>query len=246
MSRAIALCLAVVALPLAAAAADEDLDVTRARERFTVGQGKFNTGDYAGALKEFETARLIKAVPEFDYNIGICLEHLGRYREAIDALTAYLSSTVDPAAVNETKQRIARLEEALAREQAQKKDAQAPAAAPLVYVAPAPPPSPSYAAPVGVGVAALALAAVGVALVAPVFHEYSLVSSEWDRSPSPTLAQEADYLKTRLEVGYAMLGVAGAVAIVDIILWARAGRREAPGKPLPAQPLPGRAAAFSF
>jgi len=250
MSRAIVFCLAF-ALPAFAQsptappppAAGEDPDTTRARERFKLGQDKFTAGDYAGALKEFEVARMIKALPELDYNIGVCHEHLGQYREAIGALSAYMASTVDPAIITETRAKIAALEQKVAAANAP------PAPQTIVLVAPAAPPPPSYALPASMGVAALAIAAVGVALVAPVPHEYNDLSAAWDQAPSPSLSAAADYLKTRLEVGYALFAVAGAVAIIDVILWARASRRVE--QPAPTRTLlppfpPARSTLFNF
>ena len=214
-----------VALAPARAAADENADVRAAKERFQMGQQHYAAGDYQRALAEFESARLIKAVPEFDYNIAVCYERLGQTEAAIAAFRTFIDETIDPKAIADAKQHLDLLE---AKRAAEPPKPAAPAAAPTpqALVMPAPSAPRSYAAPIGVGVGALALAAVGVALLLPVAHEYDYVSNSWDRQPSPQIAAEADYLKTRLEISYAMFAVAGAVAIVDVVLWARAGRRE--------------------
>ncbi len=195
-----------------------DADVVKARERFRIGQERFAAHDYEAALREFEAARLIKAVAEFDFNIAVCLEHLGKAQEAIGTYRTFIDETVDPAALADARARIAKLEAAEAPKPA-------PVAAPPIVAAPAPSPR-SYTAPIVLGVGALALAAIATAVMVPVFHEYDQVSASWDRMPTPQLAAEADYLKTRLEVSYALFATAGVAAVIDLVLWIRSGHRE--------------------
>lgn len=207
---------------------NEDADVAAARERFRLGQERYAAGDYLHALEQFEAARLIKAVPAFDYNIAVCYERLNRPTEAAARFHAFIAETVDPAAIAEARQHLDKLEAKSDAPSAIPKGQSAPAIKRLDLTVSTPPEERrSYTAPATVGVGAVALAAIGAALLIPVAHEYDTVSASWDRQPTADLRAQADYLKTRAEASYAVFAVAGAVAIVDIVLWARAGRHPA-------------------
>ena len=252
------LLLAAVAHAAPARAADDATDVTAAREHFRTGQERYAAGDYEGALREMEAARMIRAVPDFDYNIALCNEKLGRLQDAINAFKVFIAESIDMKAITDAQERIKGLQ---ARIDAQKaaetaNAARAAATSPARPAAPTPasttqvtqpqPPAqpagvtPSYTVPVAVGMGAIALAAVGVALVAPVTQEDKYAYAEFQRqgmSPTQELQSQIDYMQIRLMAGYTLFAAAGVAAIADAVLWARAarGRRDA----APKSALPG-------
>lgn len=78
-----------------AAAGDQEL----ARQRYLTGTVLFQRGRYADALVELERGKQSDPRPEFDYNIGLCLEKLGRAVEAADAFDRFLAARpLDPEA----------------------------------------------------------------------------------------------------------------------------------------------------
>jgi tetratricopeptide (TPR) repeat protein len=81
----------VLCLAQGLARADEG-DVEMARQRYKTGQALFQRGRVDDALREFEQGRESFALPEFDYNIGLCLAKLGRPAEAADALQRYMEA----------------------------------------------------------------------------------------------------------------------------------------------------------
>jgi tetratricopeptide (TPR) repeat protein len=217
--------------PARPALADEDQAVTRAHEHFSAGQAFYVAGDYVSALREFEAARVIKAVPAFDYNIGVANEKLGHREDAIAAFRMFLDETVNPAEIADARARIARLQAEIAASKPGSpspptKQAPPPAAVSPPAVAPAPTSPPSYIAPAVVGIGALALAAVGVALYAPVTQEYVYAKSSFDKNPTstPELQAQVDYMQKREWAAYGMFAAAGVAAVVDIVLFARTAR----------------------
>jgi tetratricopeptide (TPR) repeat protein len=104
----------------------------------------------------------------------------------------------------------------------------APAPAPaLVAPAPRDTQAPGLAAPIAVGVAAFAVAAAGAGLLGSVAADYP--SLETGCSARPCTSSDWSSAEARAYAGYAALGLAGAAAIVDVILWVRYARgRRAP------------------
>jgi hypothetical protein len=114
-----ALCLASLtfATPIAAqtgdvavaapGARDAELD-ERARIHFHAGTDYFERGDYENALRELEIAHQMSGRPALLYNIGACLERMGRLVEAADRLEAYVAAARpdDAAAITERAQRL--------------------------------------------------------------------------------------------------------------------------------------------
>ena len=88
----LALGVAVLRAPAARGDDVEDPDVSAARGHFKKGATAYEKEDFAGAIAEFEAGRVIKPAPAFDWNIGRCLDRLGRYPEAVAAYRRYLSS----------------------------------------------------------------------------------------------------------------------------------------------------------
>lgn len=93
-------------------------------------------------------------------------------------------------------------------------------------VPPAPRPAGgSWTAPIAVGGASLALAITGTLLVATVAPDYDRLLAKWNAEPSAELRAQAEPLKARAWSGYALLGVAGAAAAIDVALWVIAARQ---------------------
>src|SRR5258706_2386304 len=81
----------LVCLAQGLAWADEG-DAELARQRYRTGQALFQRGRVEDALHEFEQGKASFALPEFDYNIGLCLAKLGRPADAADALARYIEA----------------------------------------------------------------------------------------------------------------------------------------------------------
>ena len=62
-----------------------------ARQRYLTGTVLYQRGRYADALVELERGKQADPKPEFDYNIGLCLQKLGRASEAADAYERFLA-----------------------------------------------------------------------------------------------------------------------------------------------------------
>lgn len=88
-------------------------DVALARRRFQRGVELYAAGDYEAALAELDGAYAASAAPAVLYNIGSCLERLGRLDEAIDAFEAYLAEAPSPR--DEVRGRIDELRRKLGR-----------------------------------------------------------------------------------------------------------------------------------
>jgi hypothetical protein len=87
------------AKPPAAAAAgaapgEKPLDkkqLAEAKKHYGDGVTKFTANDYEGALHEFQAADDVKQTPQTARYIGLCLDNLGRFPEAIAAYNRFLS-----------------------------------------------------------------------------------------------------------------------------------------------------------
>ncbi|HEY7955123.1 MAG TPA: tetratricopeptide repeat protein [Polyangia bacterium] len=106
--RGLGICLLAVAL-VGVAPAQENSDRELAKSRFETGQRLYQRAQYADALAEFEAARKVMNAPAFDYNIGMCLEALGRAHEAADAFQRYLAEKPDDPDAATLRSKIARL-----------------------------------------------------------------------------------------------------------------------------------------
>ncbi len=94
--------------PVAIAHAD-DADTQAARRHFERAALLYEQERYEEAIGEFQTAREIKPVPAFDYNIGKCFDRLERWKEAADAYERYLGAQPDAAGATELTARVALL-----------------------------------------------------------------------------------------------------------------------------------------
>jgi hypothetical protein len=80
-----------------------------------------------------------------------------------------------------------------------------------------------FLAPGILGGAALAFAATGAGLLGSVKVDYDRLASG-PGSCRPCSDAQVDPLRTRAIAGYVMLGFAGALAVIDVVLWIRAAR----------------------
>ncbi len=192
----LAIALLVVVGP---ASAQEAPSVVLAQRRFEQGRQAYGAGDFALALEAFKAAASVMPVPELSYNIGRCLEQLGREEEAAAHYRDFLRARPESDAGREVQ---ARLDAIVARHpRASRRRA--------------------YAAPITVGGAALAVAVVATGLVASVAPALSDLKATGCDEPCDAV----DRLKARAYAGYVLFGVAGAAAAVDVALWVLAARR---------------------
>ncbi|HXU74734.1 MAG TPA: tetratricopeptide repeat protein [Polyangia bacterium] len=111
-----------------------------ARQRYQTGTMLYQRGRYADALVELQRGNQAEPKPEFDYNIGLCLEKLGRTAEAADAYERFLAARPHDREAAVLRADIERLRRSVAA---------APAAAASAVAAPVPSalPAPSVVAP---------------------------------------------------------------------------------------------------
>ena len=86
----------------------------RAMEAFNRGTENYNNAKYTEALADFQEAASLYASPDFQYNIGLCYQKLGKVDEAILAFETYLKTKPDAPDRANVEDRIARLKEAKA------------------------------------------------------------------------------------------------------------------------------------
>lgn len=155
--------------PGADAPADEQ--VTRAMAAYERGTQNYNLAQYEAALADFTEAASLYASPDFQYNIGLCYEKLGKYDEAIRAFSTYLRAKPEAEDRPNVENRIQTLQAELER---RKREAEAQATAPAV-TEPQPQPQPQPIEPTATDeppsttgrpliIAGAALAGVGVAV----------------------------------------------------------------------------------
>jgi tetratricopeptide (TPR) repeat protein len=192
-----------------------DPDTEIARRHFQAGRVKYEASEYEAALREFEAARKVRNLPAFDYNIARCLDRMERPAEAIAAYERYLAVIGEAPDAAEVRERVRILKERLPA-QAGQPTATTTAASP-------PRPAPRYLAPGLVTGATLALAVTGAGLVGSVAIDYDRLLSG-PSSCRPCSDSQVSPLKARADAGYVLLGLSGALAIVDVILWVRAAR----------------------
>lgn len=81
--RLILLLFFLCALPLPALGQSKEVQ-KEARGAFDRGERLFNQKDYAAALTEFQRAFLLVPHDAVRFNVAVCLERLGRHREAVE------------------------------------------------------------------------------------------------------------------------------------------------------------------
>jgi tetratricopeptide (TPR) repeat protein len=209
-------------------------DDTLARGHYVRGAEAYNAGRYEEALVEFEAAHHVRPMSAFDYNIAKCLDRLNRRAEAVEAYGKYLRNAPPDDTAAETRARIEKLQHEIRDAEKPPAPAIVPAIVAPVITPPAPsavvfsvtlPPRPSprrFILPGAVGGGALALAAIGAGLLGSTASAYG--SLDGSCAPNCSTGSWAS-LPAREHAGEALLGIAGAVAIVDVVLWVRAMKR---------------------
>ena len=257
--------LALASPRVAAAGTILDPDTEIALRHFDDGRRRLDAGAAEGALAELEAARRLRAMPVFDYYIALTLERLGRWAPAADAYKRYLAGRPEAHDAAQVKQRIADLEagryptlprpapapDVVAVALPPAASTPAPALLPPVVtssrptalptedapVVPAEPRPRRLAAPVAMAVVAVVLVATGAGLVGSVASDYQALHDQCARSGCEM--SRIDALETRARVGYAFLGLAGAAAVIDVVLWGVMARKPAPSKSLAVAPTLG-------
>lgn len=146
----------------------DDLMLGRAMAAYERGQQNYKLAQYEAALADFKEASSLYASPDFQYNIGLCYEKLGRYDEAVLAYVTYLKVKPDAEDRANVEATISRLQQ-LSRDQKERDavDDQAEPAAtpsPATVVAPDEPPPPKPWKPLVISGAVLAGVGAAVAL----------------------------------------------------------------------------------
>ncbi|HEX6836516.1 MAG TPA: tetratricopeptide repeat protein, partial [Polyangia bacterium] len=212
---------------IAAAQQALDPDEEAARRHFARGLTHYDAGDYQAALAEFDAVRRFRDSPALDYNVARCYDRLERYQEAVAAYERYVTQKPDASDAAQIRERIATLRSRLAPPpEAHPTAAPAPpvavappVAAPAVVVAPAPVdegrprPLRRFAAPIALGAGALVAAAIGAGLLGSVKSDYDAALAPSGCRPCSD-AQIAS-LQNRAIAGYVMLGVGGALVVID-------------------------------
>lgn len=67
-------------------------DRALAQQHYQAGHELFSSGDYQGAIREFETANRLAPSPVLDFNIGLARERLGQLEQAIQHYRAYIAA----------------------------------------------------------------------------------------------------------------------------------------------------------
>jgi len=246
--------LSILVLSASLAHAGEPLTDDEAGKRhYLSAQAYFDHADYPDALKEFQESYRLSKYPAILYQIGQCQERLGQAADAIATFQRYL--TADP-----SSKRRASVETTIANLKQRLEHAPAPDQAPTtapgkpVTAAPSEPPPTSAPAPaparrspwLAPGLVlglTVALAVTGAALVGSVQPEYDTLMTT---SPAdPDYGSRIDALESRANAGYAMFGLAGAAAAVDVVLWAVAARHRGAARAMLVPVAGGATAAFS-
>ena len=250
--RSLFLVAILLSAPLRASALDLDADAEAARRRYMRGSQLYSQSKYRSALAAFEEARELKPLPAFDYNIARCLERLERWGEAVVAYRRFLAAAGDDPVRGEVVARVEELEARVAR--TTRPESRVPPPEPRVSppeprVSPPEPPTPQpepvahvdsgavqpEASPASwprtpLRAAAIGLVPVTVAVVAGGAVALGLVrGSLTDLEDAcrfrPCGANDWHGLEQQTIAGYALLGVAGALAVVDVGLWVAASRQ---------------------
>jgi len=71
---------------------DQDPQLDQAMRAYERGTQNYNLAQYEAALADFQEAATLYASPDFQYNIGLCYEKLGKPDDAIRAFVTYLKT----------------------------------------------------------------------------------------------------------------------------------------------------------
>lgn len=124
--------------------APPDPMLEQAMQAYKRGTDNYNHAQYEAALADFKEAASLYASPDFQYNIGLCYEKLGKLDEAIRAFATYLRAKPDAADRPNVENRIKELEQRINEDKERKEAEEAEAARraeeagqPIVIVQPA-------------------------------------------------------------------------------------------------------------
>lgn len=216
----------LILLALASVArADEET----AKDHYQRGAALYDATRYESALHEFETAYTQTPSPELIYDIARCLDRLERREEAVAAYTRFLNADKsDDPQVNEVHVRLAEIGVAV-----QPKPSPPPLPAPqviavpaLTALTPAPPVPPSrrrFLVPGLVGGGTVVFGAVGASLLGNALWNYNGLN----RTCAPNCSGSSwSSLPGREHAGEALLGITGAAAVADIVLFVIAAKKK--------------------
>ena len=216
--------------PPAAPAQVLDPDTEIAHGHFMRGQDFYEHSQYREALVEFQAALQAKKLAAFQFNIGKCYEKLEQFDEAIAAYQAFVDGSVGKDAVDGRK----RIEEIRVRQRAKEFEAPPPAVVDKTSPASADtrtsgerPWLRRHLGPALLGAGAIVVGLVGTGLVLSVGPSYSALDTGPTACAPRCAPSTYEGLRTTADAGYAMWGVAGVLAIVDVVLWvAGSGKSE--------------------
>ncbi len=134
--------LAVLLAPLVVVAQPVDT-MAEARQRYQAGKQLFDSGDYQGAIREFEAANRLAPAPTLHFNIGLAHERLGQREQALTHFRSYLQKQPNASNRELVEIKISRLESELGITSA----APTPTPPPPPAATTAPPPPTSAAVP---------------------------------------------------------------------------------------------------
>jgi tetratricopeptide (TPR) repeat protein len=232
--RTITLTLLLLILAPAAASADK----AKARALFDRATKQYNLGEYATAAEAFKAAYDEYPDPTLLYNLAQCERQLAHKSRAITLYRSYLRELPDAPNAAEARRLVASLEQDVAREEKQRKAAEARAhaleqqrqeqhlqdqrAASVVSPTVEPPTSrarawwknPAGWALIGVGVAA---GAAGTGLLVAANNDQNSAPKAATLADAHSLVNEASTFRA---AGYAMVGIAGAAAVAGVLVLA--------------------------
>lgn len=217
------------------AAADEppvvDPDTEAAHRHFDRAIELYDQQLYRDALGELQAARDLRPLPALEYNIGRCYERLEEWGNAAAAYRRYLAVEKGSTEEVELSQRLSVLDErAKKAEEKRIADARPPA-----------PPKPRFGrlgkAALAVGGVAILLGLGGGATRLAMYPVYSQKKS--DCAARQCTDSDLTGLRALDGASIALFAVAGAAAVIDLVLWVidRRHHREAAIVP-PAAPSP--------
>lgn len=175
-----------------------------AREHYEHGAALYDATRYEAALHEFEVAYAQQALPALVYNIARCLDHLDRHEEAAAVYERFLDADqTDKVQIAEARERLVELRTVLAP-------------SPTVPAFTASPSHRHYLAPGLLGGGTVVLGAVGASLLGNALWSYNGLS----KACAPNCpASSWGSLPAREHAGETLLGIAGAAAVADVVLF---------------------------
>ena len=104
---------------------ERDANLDQAMRAYNRGKQNYNLAQYEAALADFQEAASLYASPDFQYNIGLCYEKLGKYEEAILAFVTYLKTKPGAEDRPNVENRIKELREKIEQQKQEEADAKA-------------------------------------------------------------------------------------------------------------------------